>query len=101
MSKSYFQAIKEKLDKMTDGEFMLLMIQSGLQALCWEYKGYEAHIEYSQNDNCFYGKIHAISDLITFEADTLDALEQEFYVAVDDYLVFCEDVGKSPDTPKA
>ena len=48
------------------------------------YKGYSARPEYSAEDRIFYGKILGISDL------------DEFHKAVDDYLVFCEEIGKEP-----
>lgn len=61
------------------------------------YKGYSAKILYSAEDNLLYGKIEGISDLITFESDDATKIEHEFQVAVDDYLAFCEQVGKEPD----
>lgn len=60
------------------------------------YKGYSARPEYSAEDQVFYGKILGIDDLIDFYTDNAKELEQEFYAAVDDYLAFCEEVGKQP-----
>ena len=61
------------------------------------YKGYLGSVQYNPEDEVFHGKIEAVTDLITFEADSAKQLRQEFEAAVDDYLVFCEEVGKSPD----
>lgn len=36
-----------------------------------------------------------IDDLITFEAGTLDELEKQFQLAVDDYIEFCREVGRN------
>lgn len=54
-----------------------------------KYKNYITNIEYSEEDNVFYGKIEGISDLVNFESEDLDRIEQEFHDAVDDYLLFC------------
>ncbi len=45
----------------------------------------------------FYGRLEAITDLITFEADSAKQLRQELEAAVDDYLETCQQVGKTPD----
>lgn len=61
------------------------------------YKGYFAKIEYSAEDQVLHGKIEGIADLVTFESDLASEIEQEFHSAVDDYLLFCEEMGKEPD----
>lgn len=60
------------------------------------YKGYFTNIKYSAEDNVLYGKIEGIDDLVTFESESSLEIENEFRKAVDDYLVFCEEVGKEP-----
>ena len=62
-----------------------------------EYKGYHTKIEVDLEDGILYGKIEGIKDLVNFESETLDDLEKEFHLAVDDYLSFCEEVGKTPE----
>ncbi len=64
-----------------------------------EYKGYYTKVEYSVEDQVLYGKIEGIKDLVNFESESLDAVEEEFHKAVDDYLALCEDLGESPDKP--
>lgn len=61
------------------------------------YKGYIGSVQYSAADEVFYGKIEAINDLVTFEADEAKQLKHEFEAAVDDYLEFCQEEGKTPD----
>ena len=41
-----------------------------------------------------------IKDLVNFESETVEGIIKEFHSAVDDYLVFCEEVGKFPDMPQ-
>lgn len=60
------------------------------------YKGYTARPEYSAEDRIFYGKILGISDLVDFYSDNAGELENEFHKAVDDYIDFCEEIGKKP-----
>lgn len=62
-----------------------------------EYKGYFSKVQYSSEDNVLYGKIEGIVDLVTFESESCNEIEKEFQLAVDDYLEFCKEVGKSPD----
>lgn len=60
------------------------------------YKGYYTRPEYKAEDQIIYGKILGIDDLIDFYADTAKEVEHEFHKAVDDYLEFCEEIGKEP-----
>lgn len=62
-----------------------------------EYKGYHSKVEFDLETHTLYGKIEGINDLVTFESDSLLNVEEEFCSAVDDYLAFCEEVGKKPD----
>ena len=48
------------------------------------YKGYSARPEYSAEDGVFFGRLLGINDK-----------------AVDDYLAFCSEIGKQPETPNA
>ena len=65
----------------------------------FSYKGYQGTIEPQIEDGTLYGKLAFIRDLVTYEADTLTSLEQEFRRSVDDYLEDCAALGKEPDKP--
>jgi len=60
------------------------------------YKGFTGSIEVSFKDKCIFGKILFINDLVTYEADSLSKLEEEFKDAVEDYLETCSDLGLEP-----
>ena len=60
------------------------------------YRGYRARPEYSSADKMFYGKILGIDDLVDFSSENARDLEAAFHSAVDDYLTFCEEIGKEP-----
>lgn len=61
------------------------------------YKNYYTNVSYSAEDKILYGKIEGINDLVTFESESAETIENEFHSAVDDYLAFCEEVGKEPE----
>ena len=61
-----------------------------------QYKDLYGSVEYSAEDRVFFGKIEFINDLITFEATTVDGLEEEFKMAIEHYLKTCEKLGREP-----
>jgi len=64
------------------------------------YKGYEGSVE-PHESGWAHGKLLHISDLVTYEANTLAELEAEFTAAVDEYLKTCETLGRAPDIPNS
>lgn len=62
-----------------------------------EYKGYYTKVEYSIEDKLLHGKIEGINDLVNFECSSADQVEEKFHEAVDDYLLFCQDIGAEPE----
>ena len=62
----------------------------------FNYKGYLGLVDRDEDREILRGKILGISDLVTYEAEKLSDLRQEFEAAVDDYLKTCKLVGKSP-----
>lgn len=65
----------------------------------FQYKGYYGDAHCDTRAQILHGKIQFINDLVTYEADTPEALEAEFRAAVDDYLATCEELNKQPDKP--
>ncbi|MBR3437695.1 MAG: type II toxin-antitoxin system HicB family antitoxin [Lachnospiraceae bacterium] len=64
-----------------------------------EYKGYWTVVEYSTEDRVLHGRIEGIRDVINYESDTIDGVETAFREAVDDYLLYCRDLGVDPEKP--
>lgn len=60
------------------------------------YKQLIGSVHFSADDQCFFGKIEGINDLVTFEGHTVDALTSAFEEAVEDYLALCRETGKTP-----
>jgi predicted HicB family RNase H-like nuclease len=63
------------------------------------YKGYAARIEYSDDDGCFIGHIAGIRDIVGFHGESVSELRQAFEEAVDDYVVTCEKLKRTPQRP--
>ena len=62
-----------------------------------EYKGYVGSVEFSQEDEVFFGKVQGLRTLISYEGSNATELVNDFHDAVDDYLKLCEDEGKEPE----
>lgn len=63
------------------------------------YKGYEAKIEFDDEARLFHGEVINLRDVITFEGECVDGLEQAFHDSVDDYLAFCAERSEEPEKP--
>jgi predicted HicB family RNase H-like nuclease len=59
-------------------------------------RGYVAIVRFSEEDDCFYGKLEGIDDLIMFEGRSVNELRRAFHEAVDDYLELCKTAGEKP-----
>jgi predicted HicB family RNase H-like nuclease len=64
-----------------------------------QHKGYDGSVEYSAEDRVLHGKLLGIHDAIVYEGSDVDSLEFNFRAAVDEYLAFCAEEGKTPDQP--
>ena len=62
-----------------------------------EYKGYHTKIIFDAETCTLCGKIEGINDLVNFECKDVLKIEEEFHNAVDEYLEFCNEVGKKPE----
>lgn len=63
------------------------------------YKNYTGSVEYSTEDDIFYGKIEFITDTVLYEGSSVEELKRNFHEAVDDYIEACEEIGKEPQKP--
>lgn len=56
-----------------------------------KYKGYTGSVDYSEEDNCLYGKVLGMSkNMITYEGQDVNELRKDFEGAIDDYLIVCK-----------
>ncbi len=62
-----------------------------------DYKEYIGTVNYSAEDDVFYGKVEGINDLVLFEGESVQELKDSFVDSVDDYLATCKELGKEPD----
>lgn len=63
------------------------------------YKNYIGTVEYSEDDECLFGRIIGINDIVTYEAQSVTELRLAFQESVDDYLEHCKELGKEPNKP--
>jgi predicted HicB family RNase H-like nuclease len=59
-----------------------------------KYKDFIGSVQFSSDDEIFFGKVEGVNDLVTFEGATVAKLKKAFKDAADDYLELCEEVGK-------
>jgi len=55
-----------------------------------EHKGFIGSVEFSSDDNLFFGKIEGINDLILFEGSTVDELKSSFEFMVNEHIKDCK-----------
>lgn len=61
------------------------------------YKGFIGLVHFSADDSIFYGKIEGITDLITFEGETVKELTDAFHYMVDEHIKDCEAENIAPE----
>ena len=65
-----------------------------------KYKGYSGSVEYSEADDCLFGKVQGMDkDCISYEGETLSGLRHDFEEALDAYLESCKERGVIPRRP--
>ena len=64
-----------------------------------EYKGYFGKVEIDEEAGILHGEVINIRDVVTFEGQTVEALQQAFRDSVEDYLAFCAQRGEPPEKP--
>jgi predicted HicB family RNase H-like nuclease len=63
------------------------------------YKGYIGHVTYDDEARLLHGEVVNIRDVVTFQGQSVDELENAFHDSVDDYLEMCAERGEAPDKP--
>ncbi len=58
------------------------------------FKDFIGSVHFSADDDCFFGKIEGIDDLVSFEGRDVDELKRSFREAVEDYVELCREAGK-------
>ncbi|MBU2776263.1 type II toxin-antitoxin system HicB family antitoxin, partial [Acidithiobacillus sp. CV18-2] len=64
-----------------------------------EHKGYFGSVEYSADDDILHGRILNISDIVTYEGQSIVDLKENFTQAVEGYLRMCVELNQEPDRP--
>ena len=61
------------------------------------YNGFIGSVHFSAEDKVFYGKVEGITDLISFEGETVSQLEEGFKYMVDEHIKDCTRNNISPE----
>lgn len=64
-----------------------------------EHKGYLGKVEFDADAGILHGEVVGIRDVVTFQGESVDEVENAFRESVDDYLAFCKERGEQPDKP--
>ena len=63
-----------------------------------KYKGYWAKVQYSDEDECFWGEVEGLKNTsITFEGTTVKELKKDFKDAIDYHLQVCKERNQEPE----
>ena len=52
------------------------------------YKGFTGSINFDEDANIYYGEVTNIRDVVTFQSELREELEQAFIDSVEDYIEF-------------
>lgn len=63
-----------------------------------QHKGYYGSVRYSSEDDCLYGRVEFIDDLILYDGETVKDIKAAFAEAVDDYISSCAERGVKPNS---
>ncbi len=63
------------------------------------YKGYVGEVEYDDECKVFSGSVINTKTVITFQGTSVEELNKEFQLSVDDYLDWCKNDGIEPEKP--
>lgn len=58
------------------------------------HEGFIGSVHFSAEDECFFGKIEGIDDLVSFEGRDVKELKLAFQEAADDYIALCNRLKK-------
>ncbi len=65
-----------------------------------KYKGYQGSVEFSPEDDCFYGKVLGLKGtLISYEGTSVEDIRRDFEESVDFYLESCKERGVEAAQP--
>lgn len=64
-----------------------------------EYKGYIGKVEIDEEEKILHGEVINVRDVITFQGESVEEIQQAFRESIDDYLDFCAQRGESPEKP--
>ena len=62
-----------------------------------EYRGYIGSVEFSEEDDCFCGKVLGVHGLILYEGESVQELKKDFHDAVDAHIELLEQIAQEEE----
>lgn len=62
-----------------------------------EYRGYRAVVSFDYEASVFHGEVVDTRDVLFFEGTSVEQLDKEFRLSIDDYLAVCAERGREPE----
>lgn len=63
------------------------------------YKGYTASMVFDAEDKIIVGRVLDLDDIIAFHGESVAEFEENFHVAIEDYLTASKELGLAPERP--
>jgi predicted HicB family RNase H-like nuclease len=67
--------------------------------MIFSYEGYTGEVDIDGEADVLAGHVLDIRDVVTFEGETVAEVKQAFRDSVDDYLDFCQELGRKANKP--
>lgn len=64
-----------------------------------KYKEYTGIIDFDEEGRIFHGEVLGLRDVITFQGESVEELEQAMAESIDFYLDWCAERNKKPEKP--
>jgi predicted HicB family RNase H-like nuclease len=61
-----------------------------------KHKDFIGVFNYIEDEDILYGKIEGITDLVTFQGESIPEIKIAFFEAVEDYIMLCKEAEKEP-----
>ena len=65
------------------------------------HKGYVGRVEFDAEGGVLWGTVAGIRDVVHFQGDTAAEVVRAFRESVDDYLSFCDELGRPPEQARS
>lgn len=95
LSKLVSEGILKEEGALCSKEYVL--VKGNLSGTVFEYKGYNASVNFDCSDEIFIGEVLDIKDYLTFHGKTIEETEKMFHQSIDNYIDLLEKINDSSE----